>query len=226
MRLCTFLPCLLATAYLLACNPPRAMSSFRILAATTLALASLVSHTCSAPAPAYQFPGWAGPAGDDESNDGSPLRGPSDLLGYGNNPVDPAENAVVPASSYKLAPGQAADADIGIPFSIEDVENPQPIRGDTGATDPGPRTYAYDRLNPDTFAPPASDQGDLPQGKWPMGLSHRRIQPGRAGWVRQQNTQQLPQATAMAGVDMYLAPNAYRELHWHRVCDSRRTRRF
>lgn len=29
------------------------------------------------------------------------------------------------------------------------------------------------------------------------------------------NTDQLPAATAMAGVDMKLSPHAYRELHWH-----------
>ena len=48
-----------------------------------------------------------------------------------------------------------------------------------------------------------------------MGLSHNRIVSGQAGWARQQNTEQLPSATAMSGVDMRLAPYAYRELHWH-----------
>ena len=56
----------------------------------------------------------------------------------------------------------------------------------------------------------------MPQLMWPLGLSANRLgsQPG-AGWARQQNTDQLPAATAMAGVDMRLGPNAYRELHWH-----------
>lgn len=51
---------------------------------------------------------------------------------------------------------------------------------------------------------------------WPLGLSHNRLgsQEG-AGWARQQNTKVLPVASAMAGVDMKLQPNAYRELHWH-----------
>lgn len=49
-----------------------------------------------------------------------------------------------------------------------------------------------------------------------MGLSHNRLGSGdKSGWARQQNTQQLPAATEMAGVDMRLAPGAYRELHWH-----------
>lgn len=51
---------------------------------------------------------------------------------------------------------------------------------------------------------------------WPLGLSHNRLgsQDG-AGWARQQNSDVLPVASAMAGVDMKLQPNAYRELHWH-----------
>jgi oxalate decarboxylase family bicupin protein len=48
-----------------------------------------------------------------------------------------------------------------------------------------------------------------------MGLSSNRIVPDRAGWARQQNTDAMPVATAMSGVDMRLEPYAYRELHWH-----------
>lgn len=49
-----------------------------------------------------------------------------------------------------------------------------------------------------------------------MGLSSARSGTGKnSGWARQQNEDQLPIATAMAGVNMHLAPNAYRELHWH-----------
>jgi oxalate decarboxylase family bicupin protein len=49
-----------------------------------------------------------------------------------------------------------------------------------------------------------------------MGLSHNRFGVGKeSGWARQQNTDQLPAAKDMAGVNMRLAPGAYRELHWH-----------
>lgn len=90
------------------------------------------------------------------------------------------------------------------------------MRGGFGGTDPGPRTYDYERINSDTFAVPGTDNGDVPQAMWPLGLSHNRqgSEPG-AGWARQQNTDVLPSAEAMAGVDMQLGPNAYRELHWH-----------
>lgn len=166
---------------------------------------------------ALPAPQWVGAEGDDESNGGAPLRGSSTLLGQIANEINTSSSGDVPQSSYQLVDGQEVAADIGVPFRFDNVHNPQPIRGGEGSTDPGPRTYGYDRLNPDTIAPPGSDKGEVPQGKWPMGLSHNRILPGHAGWSRQQNEQVLPVATAMAGVDMKLAPGAYRELHWHQV---------
>ena len=155
----------------------------------------------------YTFPGFA-------NNPTPPVRGPDSLQGP-NSLVDPTNSGDVPSTAYTLAAAQTAAASIGIPLVFTDDEAPQPIRGDLGATDPGPTSYEYERLNPDLLAPPGSDSGTVPNAHWPMALSHNRIQPGLAGWARQQNEQQLPQATAMAGVDMKLAPNAYRELHWH-----------
>ena len=77
-------------------------------------------------------------------------------------------------------------------------------------------TYEYEKLNPDIYAPPSQDQGDVPQAMWPFGLSHVKQGTGkRSGWSRQQNIEVLPVADRMAGVDMRLAPGAYRELHWH-----------
>jgi len=68
----------------------------------------------------------------------------------------------------------------------------------------------------DIFAPPGTDTGDVPNAMWPLGLSHNRAGSDKgAGWARQQNTEVLPNAKAMAGVDMRLSPGAYRELHWH-----------
>ncbi|KAJ5924475.1 hypothetical protein N7466_008662 [Penicillium verhagenii] len=185
--------------------------------------ASLLSLLLATLQPSHALPqnsspyGWASAAGNDESSTISPLRGSSALLGVIQNEVDPQNSAMVSESAIELAPGQTADADIGIPFTFKNTLHPQPIRGDLGSTDSGPRTYAYDRLNPNTFAPPASDNGEVTQGKWPLGLSHNRILPGRAGWSREENTDVLPAATAMSGVDMKLAPWAYRELHWHQA---------
>jgi hypothetical protein len=76
-------------------------------------------------------------------------------------------------------------------------------------------TYAYEKLNPDLYAPPATDSGTTPNAMWNLGQSHNRAGTGhRSGWARQQNQDVLPIASRMAGVDMRLAPNAYRELHW------------
>ena len=44
--------------------------------------------------------------------------------------------------------------------------------------------------------------------KWPMSLSHNRLQTG--GWARQQNVNIMPIATNMAGVNMRLEAGAIR----------------
>jgi oxalate decarboxylase len=91
--------------------------------------------------------------------------------------------------------------------------DPQPIRGDDGATILGPRNVPLERQNPDVLAPPASDAGDLPNLKFSFDEAHMRLMPG--GWARQITVNELPIATTIAGVDMRLKPGAYRELHWH-----------
>lgn len=219
------------------------MTSFSLF--KTLALAGLLSTALTAPvvekrqsatSDAAQIPNATPPAGSSGS-----LRGSLDLGGYSSSndaglPKD--DSTQIPSSEYQLAPGQDVDADIGLYFDLSTVENPQPIRGspDDSPTDPGPRMFlapfschtpsanpcvtgntAIDRQNPDIFAPPGTDAGGVPQSKWPMSLSHNRHGLKGAGWARQQTVVQLPIATAMAGVDMRLEPNAYRELHWHKA---------
>lgn len=156
-----------------------------------------------------------GPAGSSGQ-----LRGSEALLGYSpNNKFDEDKSTDIPPDEFELAPGQTADADLGLYLDLSTVENPQPIRGGNGKapTDPGPRNTALDRENSDIFAPPGTDAGDAPNAKWPLGLSHNRHGLKDAGWARQQNVDELPIATAMAGVDMRLEANAYRELHWHKA---------
>ncbi|KAK4500225.1 hypothetical protein PRZ48_008412 [Zasmidium cellare] len=157
---------------------------------------------------------------------GSPYGG-RELLGS-NGDGKPATNVGpnVPASTgsnaenagpYSLVPGQEEEADLGLYLDLSEVENPQPIRGGNGAPDAGPRNEEIQRQNPDLLARPGTDMGDIPNAKWPMGLSSARSGTGggNPGWARQQNTNELPVAAAMASVDMNLAPYAYRELHWH-----------
>lgn len=145
------------------------------------------------------------------------LYGTEDLLGGRATEPDTSaesESAVVPEPEY--VNGQDTDDKLGLYLDFNSVEAPQPVRGGYGGTDPGPRTYYYERINSDVYAPPGTDNGAVDQAMWPLGLSHNRHGTDKgAGWARQQNVNVLPSATAMAGVDMRLGPNAYRELHWH-----------
>lgn len=195
---------------------------------TLLTTALLLNSAASLPAPQQGSDtssgsgGASGSGGDGAGSPGPPgasgsLRGSDSLRGY--NPSNPVsqQSTEIPPEDFELGPGQSLDPDLGVYIDLSTVKNPQPIRGGTqDPTDPGPRTEAYDRLNPDLFAPPGTDNGDVPNAKWPLGLSHNRHGLKSAGWARQQNVNQLPIATAMAGVDMRLEPHAYRELHWHK----------
>ncbi|TVY20708.1 Oxalate decarboxylase OxdD [Lachnellula arida] len=188
----------------------------------SLLVAGLLPTVFAAPAPQMNYAENTGPVGGVDppiptvtAASGS-LYGPEDLLGEiaKPSPVSGGDSAIV--TNYPLVNGQEVDDDLGLYLDFNSVEKPQPIRGEAGQTDPGPRTYEYEKLNPDLFAPPGTDSGDTAQLQWPLGLSHNRLGSGKqAGWARQQNTDQLPVATAFAGVDMRLAPHAYRELHWH-----------
>ncbi|KAL4882186.1 RmlC-like cupin domain-containing protein [Aspergillus karnatakaensis] len=162
---------------------------------------------------------------DDGGN--PPLKGSKDLLGYS------PDNKLTDTSTeieFTLAPGQKDDKDLGIYLDFSEIENPQPIRGSLGGSDPGPRNSALDRQNSDKLAPPGTDHGQTINANWPMSLSKAKyvylstvsnlLTPDRlgldgAGWSRQENVVVMPDATKMAGVDMRLEPGAYRELHWH-----------
>jgi hypothetical protein len=142
---------------------------------------------------------------------------PSSLLGY--NAANKVINEDTDDISYTLVPGQTDTAVIGAFLDFNNQAQPQPIRGSKGGTDPGPRTEEYDILNPDKLAPPGTDHGGVSNAQWPMGLSHMKLGLGRAGWSRQQNVDNIPAATEMAGVDMRLEEGAYRELHWHKAAE-------
>ncbi|KAF8963158.1 oxalate decarboxylase [Flammula alnicola] len=120
----------------------------------------------------------------------------------------PSETATVP--SISLDPNEPL-------WNASVAEVPQAIRGSLGATILGPTDAAIVKQNPDLLAPPTTDHGDVPGAKWPFSLSHNRLQTG--GWARQQNTEVMPIATAMASVNMRLEAGAIRELHWHKTSE-------
>ncbi|TVY60884.1 Oxalate decarboxylase OxdC [Lachnellula suecica] len=142
---------------------------------------------------------------------------PTALLGY--NPANVVVNADTDDIQFAFVPGQTDSAVVGAYLDFNNAENPQPIRGTKGGTDPGPRTEEYDKLNPDKLAPPGTDHGSVANAQWPLGLSHAKLGLDRAGWSRQQNVANLPVALAMAGVDMRLEEGGYRELHWHKAAE-------
>lgn len=94
---------------------------------------------------------------------------------------------------------------------------PQPIRGNEGGTDLGPRNISLDQQNPDILTPPSTDAGTLPNLKFSFSLAHNRLQQG--GWARQVTVRELPIATTLAGVNMRLNPGGVRELHWHKQAE-------
>jgi oxalate decarboxylase len=111
-----------------------------------------------------------------------------------------------------IATGAAAAA-TGAAAAQAGSSVPEPERGSEGGTIPGPINNPIDLENPDLLAPPSTDNGLLPSLKFSFSDAHTRLDPG--GWTRQVNTQQLPIATTIAGVEMRLEPGAIRELHWH-----------
>ena len=94
---------------------------------------------------------------------------------------------------------------------------PQPIRGNDGGTDPGPRNILLDRQNPDILTPPSTDAGTIPNMKFSFSMAHNRLLTG--GWARQVTVRELPIATTLAGVNMRLNPGGVRELHWHKEAE-------
>ncbi|KAH7884814.1 putative oxalate decarboxylase/oxidase [Phlebopus sp. FC_14] len=139
----------------------------------------------------------------------------------------PASDPEDPIHASPRAVSSAPFPSPTVPYASDDPNNvlwlptgdttPKPQRGSLGATVLGPQNVELDLMNADFLAPPTTDNGDVANIKWPMGLSHNRLQTG--GWARQQNNEVLPIATAMAGVNMRLVPGAIRELHWHKTAE-------
>lgn len=119
------------------------MAPLSTFAALALALASFKQLALAAPT------GTNSAASPKEARDDS-------LLGYDSSRVVTHEDT--DAISYSFVPHQTEAATIGASLDFTTVENPQPVRGSKGGLDPGPRTEAYDRLNPDKLAPPGTDQ--------------------------------------------------------------------
>ena len=95
--------------------------------------------------------------------------------------------------------------------------DPEPIRGDRGATILGPRNIPLERENPDLLASPYTDSGTIPNLKFSFATARNRLLTG--GWAREVTVRELPAATELAGVNMRLNPGGIRELHWHKEAE-------
>ena len=79
-------------------------------------------------------------AGDLPPNSSGSLRGDESLLGNNHAPANPSvTDGLVP--QYTTVPGQSESAKLGLFLDFSNVDEPQPIRGTGGGTDPGPREH-------------------------------------------------------------------------------------
>ncbi|HJC60941.1 MAG TPA: oxalate decarboxylase, partial [Candidatus Dietzia intestinigallinarum] len=67
------------------------------------------------------------------------------------------------------------------------------------------------------MVPPATDHGTMANMKYSFSDAHQRLEEG--GWAREVTNREIPASTEVAGVNMALAPGAYRELHWHKEAE-------
>lgn len=77
----------------------------------------------------------------------------------------------------------------------------------------GPQNPERQKQGRDTIRPPVTDAGKMPNMKWSFADSHMRLEEG--GWARETTVRELPTSKELAGVNMRLGRDVYRELHWH-----------
>lgn len=99
----------------------------------------------------------------------------------------------------------------------ETQREPQPIKNDKGGNIWGANNPEIDRENPDVLVPPDTDNGTMPNLKFPFSQSHMRVEHG--GWSREVTIREMPASKTIAGVNMHLEPGGVRELHWHKEAE-------
>lgn len=93
----------------------------------------------------------------------------------------------------------------------------QPIVGTRGADIVGPRNPEVEAQNPDILIPPATDNGGIPNLKFPFAMAHNRLEDG--GWAREVTTRELGALKELAIVNMRLPSGVVREMHWHKEAE-------
>jgi oxalate decarboxylase len=113
----------------------------------------------------------------------------------------------VAAGSAMLAAALAPSA------GAQEMSDAKKARQDRSQTDVGPENELLRQANPQTFDPPTTDHGEVPNFWNSFSTAHRRIQEG--GWSRQVTVADFPLSKDIAGVNMRLTAGGIRELHWH-----------
>ena len=80
------------------------------------------------------------------------LHGPTSLRGYDESYPFPTENTH--PDNVEYAPGQESDVPEGGFLDFDDVETPQPLRGNRGGTTASTRNLVLEKQHPDSLAPP------------------------------------------------------------------------
>jgi hypothetical protein len=121
---------------------------------SSLAAAGLLPAIFAAPAPQMDYGENSGPVAgisppiSTATGTSGSLYGDENLLGEvaAPSPITGGDSAIV--SNYPLVNGQEADLKLGLYLDFNSVENPQPIRGTGGQTQPGPsKTHKLTILN-------------------------------------------------------------------------------
>ncbi|WP_322011171.1 cupin domain-containing protein [Paraburkholderia sp. J12] len=87
----------------------------------------------------------------------------------------------------------------------------------TSLDDPGPKNPGLASQFPDTGNPPPTDVNGMAEFWASFNNAPKRIQDG--GWARQVTQEDFAISTEISGVNMRLAKNGIRELHWHQQAE-------
>jgi oxalate decarboxylase len=122
------------------------------------------------------------------------------------------------AAASAAALGVAAAAKAGT-FGNPDSPPEGRINGKsrTSLDEPGPQNRALASQFPSFQDPPATDVNGMPLFWASFNNAHKRYQNG--GWAREVTQADFAIAEDIAGVNMRLAENGIRELHWHQQAE-------
>src|SRR6267378_3228067 len=90
-------------------------------------------------------------------------------------------------------------------------------RSRTSLDDPGPQNPALANQFPSFQDPPATDVNGMPLFWASFNNAHKRYQNG--GWAREVTQEDFAISKDISGVNMRLAANGVREMHWHQQAE-------